>query len=194
LTGVKIAGEGRVVKHEPGAPALLSRSRTSGVDRAHVLGTWNRDERAGPRGLDCSHDLRKHTPYKLPPILAECNDCQRAVLEVLLKRNTCVGRQEYFESRLRSTMADWHAACRRKRLVRASTAPMSSPIPIAISRSRTKSATRGAAVPRNPWFNRFSPGRPAAPRRLASLLVAASIQTRTRVYLFPHSSSSLLPK
>ena len=59
----------------------------------------------------------------------------------------------------RSTITDWHQACCRKRPLRASQAPMSSPAPIAISSTRIKSATSGAAVRRNPSFKKALPGR-----------------------------------
>src|SRR5713226_2825714 len=55
-------------------------------------------------------------------------------------------------------MADWHQACCRKHPLRASRAPTNRPTPMAISRTRTKSAARGAAVSKNASLNRLSPG------------------------------------
>src|SRR5215470_4041436 len=59
---------------------------------------------------------------------------------------------------LRITMMAWHQACCRKRLMRANQAPITRPIPMAISRSRTRSVAPDAAEPRNPSFNGPSPG------------------------------------
>src|SRR6266403_4403716 len=56
-------------------------------------------------------------------------------------------------------MADWHQACCRKRPLRASRAPANRATPMAISRARTKSAARGAAVSKNSSLNRLSPCR-----------------------------------
>src|ERR1700722_545911 len=56
-------------------------------------------------------------------------------------------------------MEDWHQACCRKRPLRASQAPTNRPSPMKISRTRTKLAAPGAAVPKNPSFNRLSPRR-----------------------------------
>jgi hypothetical protein len=68
-----------------------------------------------------------------------------------------------FHSRLEfwrtTTMADWQQACCRKRRLRASQAPSKRPIPMAISRTRTTLASRGAAVSRNTAINRLSPRR-----------------------------------
>ena len=58
-------------------------------------------------------------------------------------------------ARFKSTMTDWHHTCDRIRLVRASEVPpASSSTPMAISSRRTKSATNGTAVPRNPSLKR----------------------------------------
>jgi hypothetical protein len=52
-------------------------------------------------------------------------------------------------------MADWHQACSRKRPLRARRALNKRPIPMAISRTRTKLAAREAAVSRNASINRW---------------------------------------
>lgn len=54
-------------------------------------------------------------------------------------------------------MADWHQACSRKRPLRARRALNKRPIPMAISRTRTKLAAREAAVSRNTSINKWSP-------------------------------------
>src|SRR6266566_2462167 len=60
-------------------------------------------------------------------------------------------------ARLRSTMAERHQACCRKRLVRASQAPKRSPTPIVVSSSRTTSAVSRAAVPSIPSLKASPP-------------------------------------
>jgi hypothetical protein len=88
-------------------------------------------------------------------------------------------------------MEDWHQACCRKRPLRASRAPASRPIPMAISRMRTKSAARGAAVSKNAALNRLSPRR--LPTAFRSHWIRISRGTVRRIHSDQLKLTSQLP-